>query len=303
MYITMFPMVSNKTSITRSRLRTEAARPLHKHQIDSSKKQRQGQIILSHHNIKSINKAAKAIAEGEVVGFPICGVMGLVCDGSNSIAIKKIFKIKGRDISRSLIIAANATLREKMIDKQKLHPNLKDIDWNNVYNLPTFVIFPSQAWISDQVSINVPNYGKTIAVFWANYYQPFIQLEQAFLRLKPNSFLVGSSANKSGQPSLVTAKELAKSFAGQLKFVIEDSEYENFGSTKGTHTMLSALEEQVKPHRSGAVHMASYEKILGNKLEILPTWVDQINAVVLDVDLVKNTGHYLKKLVQKKYEV
>lgn len=243
----------------------------------------------------SIQYAADALAKGEIIGFPMCGVMGLVCDGQNLEAIYKIFEAKGRESSRSLIVGASNTTRQRLVEWEKIHPNLQKVDWDRGYDLPTFLIFPSCSGLFDEVTITIPNFGKTVAVFWANFYNPVIELEKEFLKRKPGSFLTGSSANITNMDSITTARDVFNVFHNKLAVIVKDSVYEKTGLTKGTHTILNATGDKIRPHRGGPIHTESFRKIYGDLLEIPDTWSgEKDGASILDIDKIRSVGHYLR---------
>ena len=54
-------------------------------------------------NFESINKAKQILLDGGVVAIPTETVYGLAGVGTNSIAVKKIFEVKGRPSDNPLI--------------------------------------------------------------------------------------------------------------------------------------------------------------------------------------------------------
>jgi hypothetical protein len=152
-----------------------------------------------------MEEVADAIAGGSVVDFPICGTMGLVCDGSNLASIEEVFRMKGRDSARSLVVAASAIVRPLLMDSSRLSPVLADCPLERTFVLPTFLVVPARDWLPDVVTVQHSEIGSTVAIFWAEFYLPLARLEAALRRLRPASFLVGSSANRTGSENTNTA--------------------------------------------------------------------------------------------------
>jgi L-threonylcarbamoyladenylate synthase len=65
---------------------------------------------------EDINNALKVLKEGGVILYPTDTIWGLGCDATNGDAVRKIFEIKKRDDSKSLIILVNGiTMLERYV--------------------------------------------------------------------------------------------------------------------------------------------------------------------------------------------
>ena len=60
---------------------------------------------------KEIKNAVIALESGETILYPTDTVWGIGCNALSDNAIKKIFKLKKRDISKGLICLASSYLR------------------------------------------------------------------------------------------------------------------------------------------------------------------------------------------------
>jgi L-threonylcarbamoyladenylate synthase len=56
---------------------------------------------------EDITKTLKILREGGVILYPTDTVWGLGCDATNNEAVEKIFRIKSRHDSKSLIVLVN----------------------------------------------------------------------------------------------------------------------------------------------------------------------------------------------------
>ena len=84
--------------------------------------------------MKIINKAIEVLKNGGVILYPTDTIWGIGCDATNKTAIEKIYKIKKREESKSLItLVAN----KKMLFKYTRH-----IPEFNILIKPTTVIYP-----------------------------------------------------------------------------------------------------------------------------------------------------------------
>jgi L-threonylcarbamoyladenylate synthase len=51
-----------------------------------------------------INKALEVLKTGGIILYPTDTIWGLGCDATNEAAVERIFKLKGRDAGKSLIV-------------------------------------------------------------------------------------------------------------------------------------------------------------------------------------------------------
>ncbi len=56
---------------------------------------------------EDIKKAKEALINGEIICYPTDTIWGLGCDATNPEAVEKLFKIKKRDTSKSMLILLN----------------------------------------------------------------------------------------------------------------------------------------------------------------------------------------------------
>lgn len=90
--------------------------------------------------IEEINTTLKVLKEGGTILYPTDTVWGLGCDATNSEAIQKLFKIKKREESKSLIILID--------DETKLNKYVKEVPeiaWELIESSerPLTIIFPA----------------------------------------------------------------------------------------------------------------------------------------------------------------
>jgi L-threonylcarbamoyladenylate synthase len=186
-----------------------------------------------------INTAVKLLKQGEIVAYPTDTVYGLGADASNEQAILKIFATKKRDYSRPLVVHI---------------PSLEHVPfWADTTNLDQdlFESLVSRFWPgaltivlkkAPQVSNLITSNQETIGLRIPNH-PVALDLLMAF-----NSGIVGTSANISGNTSLISNDQVAKEFNNI--FILENS---STGSL-GIESTIISLVGKPTVLRQGAVY-------------------------------------------------
>lgn len=140
-------------------------------------------------------KCASIVKHGGVVVFPTDTIYGIGCDPYNDAAVKRIFRIKGRDEKKPLpVLAYSAQDAEKLIALGRTGMALAKKYWPGAL---TIVAPITDNRISPMVTAGSMNLAVRVP---ANRY--------VLLLLKHCKYLVGTSANLSGQKSLKSVKEV-----------------------------------------------------------------------------------------------
>jgi L-threonylcarbamoyladenylate synthase len=88
---------------------------------------------------EDINNAVKVLREGGVILYPTDTIWGLGCDATNAEAVKRIFEIKRRSDSKSLIVLVNGiTMLERYVSS--IPPAASAI--TDVAEKPVTIIYP-----------------------------------------------------------------------------------------------------------------------------------------------------------------
>ncbi len=88
---------------------------------------------------EDINNAVKVLREGGVILYPTDTIWGLGCDATNGEAVKRIFEIKRRSDSKSLIVLVNGiTMLERYVSS--IPPAASAI--TDVTEKPVTIIYP-----------------------------------------------------------------------------------------------------------------------------------------------------------------
>ncbi len=157
---------------------------------------------------QSIHKALQTVKAGGIILYPTDTVWGLGCDATDAKAIDRIYKLKQRDDSKSLIIlVADA----KAILKYVAAPPPAIFDLLQNSERPTTVIYDQALGLPD----NLVNEDGSIAIRIVN--EPFCKA--LIKRLgKP---IVSTSANSSGQPAPKNYSETTPVIREGVDYIVE----------------------------------------------------------------------------------
>lgn len=140
-------------------------------------------------------KCASIVKRGGVVVFPTDTIYGIGCDPYNDAAVERIFRIKGRDEKKPLpVLAYSAQDAEKLIALGRTGMALAKKYWPGAL---TIVAPITDNRISPMVTAGSMNLAARVP---AN--------RCVLSLLKHCKYLVGTSANLSGQKSLKSVKEV-----------------------------------------------------------------------------------------------
>jgi len=156
---------------------------------------------------EDIVKALETLKSGGVILYPTDTVWGLGCDATNETAVQKIYTIKNRSDSKSmLILLENPALLDRYIDE------VPDIAWDliEISTTPLTIIYPgarnlAKSLIADDGSIGIRF---TKEIFTRELLKRFH---------KP---LVSTSANISGQPTPSSFAEISGEIKSQVDYTV-----------------------------------------------------------------------------------
>ena len=137
---------------------------------------------------EEVEKALRVLQEGGVILYPTDTIWGLGCDATNEAAVRRIYEIKQREDSKSLIILV---AEERDILQLVVAPDLSVFNYLEEQTRPTTVIFEGATNLPDSLIAA----DGSIAIRIVQ--DPFCRHLIKRLR-KP---IVSTSANISGQPS------------------------------------------------------------------------------------------------------
>jgi len=192
---------------------------------------------------EGIGKASKTIKNGGVVVFPTDTVYGIGCDPYNKEAVQKIYRIKSREISKSLpILAFSKDISTKIVEFDKDSEKIAKKIWPG----PLTIILKltdeklrTSLNVDDKIAIRVPNHQCTLEL------------------LKKCNFIIGTSANISGTDSFKDPQECYRSIHDFDLFL--DGGIITSG---GESTIIEFKEGKLKIHREGILTRKEILKML-----------------------------------------
>ncbi|MFA8434064.1 MAG: L-threonylcarbamoyladenylate synthase [Marinifilaceae bacterium] len=157
---------------------------------------------------EDIKKALEVLKSGGVILYPTDTIWGIGCDATNPEAVKRVYEIKKREDSKSmLVLMENPNRLNSYMDE------VPEIAWDliEVTDKPLTLIYPG----AKNLASNLINEDGTIGIRITQ--EAFTQqLIQRFR--KP---IVSTSANVSGQPSPGNFSEISEEIVNAVDFVVE----------------------------------------------------------------------------------
>ena len=151
-----------------------------------------------------IEKALATLRAGGVILYPTDTIWGLGCDATNKAAIDKIYKIKQREETKTMIILV---ADEREILNCVAAPDVEVFDYLAEQTRPTTVIFDGALGLPD--NLIAENGSIAIRIVQDDFCRHLIK------RLKKP--LVSTSANISGEPSPKNYREVS----GKIKISVD----------------------------------------------------------------------------------
>lgn len=156
---------------------------------------------------QDIKQAIDVLQRGGIILYPTDTIWGLGCDATNPEAIKRIYQIKQRDDSKSLIVLM---AEERDILQYVAAPDLVVFDFLQTQERPTTIIYEHAIGLPDNLVAADGSIG--------------IRLTQdAFCRHLIKRFrkpIVSTSANISGEPSPQTFGDISQAIKDQVDYVV-----------------------------------------------------------------------------------
>lgn len=156
---------------------------------------------------EEIQKAFEVIQQDGIILYPTDTVWGIGCDATNEEAIAKIYKLKQRDDSKSMIVLMNG---EKMM--YNVFKDIPEVAWQiiDLSEKPTTLILDNPR----NVAKNIIAEDKTLGVRMVK--EPFCFKLMERMK-KP---LVSTSANISGQPTPIAFKDISPEIINGVDYVV-----------------------------------------------------------------------------------
>lgn len=157
---------------------------------------------------EDIKKALEVLKSGGIILYPTDTIWGIGCDATNPEAIKRIYQIKKREDSKSmLVLMENPALLDRYID------DVPEVAWDlvEIATTPLTVIYPNAKNLAQNL---IAEDGSVGIRFTKEEFTS--QLLQRFRRP-----LVSTSANISGVKSPAYFDEISEEIKNQVDYIVE----------------------------------------------------------------------------------
>lgn len=211
---------------------------------------------------EGMRNAARALAEGEVVGFPTETVYGLGCDARNPEAVAKVYKAKGRPSDNPLIVHVASTDMIPSLVKEITPIAQALID--AFMPGPITVIMKKDPSIPDCVTAKLDTVGIRF---------PMHPVAQKLIAMSGVP-VAAPSANRSGSPSPTKFEHVLKDLDGRVPYIIDGGECQ----VGLESTVVEATGNWPKILRPGAITMEDLEDALAAAGIQKPTAIKTLEA-------------------------
>jgi Sua5/YciO/YrdC/YwlC family protein len=179
-----------------------------------------------------IEQAIKILKEGGVILYPTDTIWGLGCDATNALAVEKIYKIKNRADSKSLIVLAQDV--DMVCKYVKQMPEIA-ISLIEVNDKPMTIIYPDAIGLAENVIAEDGTVGIRIP-------------DNSFCNKLISKFhkpIVSTSANLSGVKAPLTFKEISKEILDAVDFVV-DAKFEGECTHKASQIIKVGVGSEIE---------------------------------------------------------
>lgn len=155
-----------------------------------------------------LKKALEVLKKGGIILYPTDTIWGIGCDATNPEAVKRIYEIKKREDSKSmLVLMENAALLDRYVEE------VPEVAWDlvEIASTPLTVIYPNAKNLAENL---IAEDGSVGIRFTKEKFTS--QLLQRFRRP-----LVSTSANISGEKSPAFFDEISEEIISQVDYVVE----------------------------------------------------------------------------------
>jgi L-threonylcarbamoyladenylate synthase len=193
-----------------------------------------------------IDKVARLLKKGGIIGYPTETVYGIGCNAFNAQAVDRIYSLKHRDLSKAMIlIAADIVQISELVETI---PEAAEKLIENFWPGPLTIIFETSSRLkefafgrSKTVAIRIPSCAICLEL------------------IKQAGFpIVSTSANRANESAATTAEQVQAAFGEQLDVIIDG------GPTPAslTSTLVDITRSPARIVREGAISALEIRTVL-----------------------------------------
>ena len=164
---------------------------------------------------EAIQQTMEVLRRGGVILYPTDTIWGIGCDARNADAVERLYAIKERDHTKSMLVLIRSEVRCRK-SEANLRPPTSDLQ-PPTSPRPTTYILPRERWkplLGDCVAANLPAADGTLGIRVPDH--GFCQ--EVMRRL--GAPLVSTSANLSGRPSPRTYNEIEEELRRRVDYCV-----------------------------------------------------------------------------------
>lgn len=167
---------------------------------------------------EDIKRAVETMRKGGVILYPTDTVWGIGCDATNAEAVKRVYEIKQRDDSKSLICLVDSDAR-----MQRYFRNVPDVAWQLIDGLKDSDAKPTTLVLDGAVNLapNLIAEDGSVGIRITN--EPFSK-ELCFRFQKA---IVSTSANISGEPASQNYGDIDQRILDAVDYVCRSRRHEH----------------------------------------------------------------------------
>ncbi len=194
-----------------------------------------------------LQKAVKTLKEGGIILYPTDTVWGLGCDATDPAAVAKIFDIKQRSDSKSLVLLADGLDMIGRYVRQIPEIALQLVEVNDK---PMTIIYP------DAYASKAPEAGKTVeADRYHLAYNTVAADGSVGIRIPMMDFciemvkmfgrpVVSTSANISGRPTPASFSDISEEIRNAVDYIVDPS-LEKYSSGKASSIIKVGMDSEI----------------------------------------------------------
>ena len=194
---------------------------------------------------ENIEKAAKAIINGDIIAFPTETVYGLGADGLNPTAVAKIFEAKKRPSFNPLILHISS--RDQLKELVNIESDIVYKLINNFWPGPLTLVLPKKKIVPDIVTAGNP----TVAIR-----MPQHPVAKSLIEMCDRP-IAAPSANRFGLLSPTTAKHVEKQLGNRINIILDGGQ-SNVGVES---TIVEVTKNKVMLLRHGGISLEQLQEV------------------------------------------
>jgi L-threonylcarbamoyladenylate synthase len=168
-----------------------------------------------------VKKAAEVILSGGIILYPTDTIWGIGCDATNAKAVQRIYEIKQRSDSKSMLVLVSGS---EMLNKYLKEVPGKALELISAARRPTTIIYPGAINLAPNLLAEDGSVG--IRISSDDFCSKLIE-ETGFP-------IVSSSANISGNPAPASFSYIKSELLQKVDYVVNWRQNENIPSVPST---------------------------------------------------------------------